>query len=239
MFSDKVKPFLRVERGKFNVAAAGDEQASKCIEQFMPKEGRIMETTKLKSIANILALFLLISACSHAVFPSGPIPVKMDTAGPIETTKEISFVNRQTESKLTLIGTFGAHKYFADFKQWTDSVVDQVESELRRRGVQVTPSGGDYTFYVWVDNATLLGGTWKFRCIVNVRIEKDDGTWSKTFEGNNAAAVLGAAVNGAVYRAVEAILKDGDFRNAISYLELRRNNKEWILSVIIHEKGLH
>ena len=222
MFSDKVKPSLRVKRGKFNVTAAGDEQASKCIEQFRPKEGKMMEATKLKSIANILGLFLFISACSHAVFPRGPIPVKMDTAGPVETTKEISFINRQTESKLTLIGTYLYHKYYADLKQWTDSVVDQLETELRRRGVQVTPSGGNYTFYVWVDNARVSGGMGKFRCIINVRIEKGDGTWSKTFEGNNASVYLYTAVDGAVYRAMEAILKDGGFRNAISHLELHR-----------------
>ncbi len=181
-----------------------------------------MKATKSKAIANVLTVFLLmavtsfISACSHVVFPRGPIPVKMDTVGPIETTEEISFVNQQTESKLTLIGSQGAHKYLADFKQWTDLVVDQLESELKKRGVRVNPSG-DYTFNVSVDNARLFWGAWAIRCIVNVRVEKDDGTWSKTFEGNNASpATLYRAIDGAVYRAVEAVLKDSSFKNAIS-----------------------
>ena len=181
-----------------------------------------MKTPKSNAIANILTLFLLmavtflISACSHVVFPRGPIPVKMDIAGPIETTKEISFVNRQTESKVTLIGSQGAHKYLADFQQWTDFIVSQLESELRKRGVKVNPSG-DHTLNVSVDNAKLFWGAWAIRCIVDVRVEKDDGTWSKTFVGNNASpATLYRAIDGAVYRAVEAILKDRGFRNALS-----------------------
>ena len=181
-----------------------------------------MNTKKSKAIAEILTSFLLmvviflISACSHVVFPRGQIPVKMGIVGPIETTKEISFVNRQTESKLTLMATQGSHKYFADFKQWTDLVVDQLESELKNRGVQVNPSG-DYTFNVSVDDARLFWGAWATRCIVNVRVEKSDGTWSKTFEGNNASpGSLNRSIDGAVYRAVEAILKDSGFRNAIS-----------------------
>jgi hypothetical protein len=203
---------LRMNEG-FRAIRAGGE---------VKKEGKIMKTTKPKTIGEILTYFLLmvviflISACSHVVFPRGPIPVEMDIVGPIDTSKEISFVNRQTESKLTLIATQGAHKYFADFKQWTDLVVDQLESELKKRGVQVKPSG-DYTFNVSVDNARIFWGTWAIRCIVNVRVEKSDGTWSKTFEGNNASpATLYRAIDGAVYRAVEAILKDSGFREAIS-----------------------
>ena len=181
-----------------------------------------MNTKNSKAIAEIFTSFLLmvviflISACSHVVFPRGQIPVKMDIVGPIETTKEISFVNRQTESKLTLIATQGAHKYLADFKQWTDLVVDQLESELKNRGVQVN-SSGDNTFNVSVDNARLFWGSWATRCIVNVRVEKSDGTWSKTFEGNNTSpASINRSIDGAVHRAVEAILKDSGFRNAIS-----------------------
>ena len=181
-----------------------------------------MSKKKSKAIAEIFTSFLLmvviflISACSHVVFPRGQIPVKMDVVGPIDTTKEISFVNQQTESKLTLIATQGAHKYFADFKQWTDLIVDQLEFELKNRGVQVS-SSGDYTFNVSVNNARLFWGTWATRCIVNVRVEKSDGAWSKTFEGNNASpASLNRSIDGAVHRAVEAILKDRGFMNALS-----------------------
>jgi hypothetical protein len=43
-----------------------------------------------------------------------------------------------------------------------------------------------------------------------------DGTWSKIYEGNNASpATLYRAVDGAVYKAVVALLEDKDFRIAV------------------------
>jgi len=68
-----------------------------------------------------------------------------------------------------------------------------------------------------VDSAALYWGFAAIRCIVWVRIEKKDGTWSKSYEGNNASrATLYRAVDGAVYKAVVAILQDKDFKNALS-----------------------
>lgn len=179
-----------------------------------------MEIKEMRFLT-IPTLFLVIvtflfSACSHVVSPRGPIPVKIDVVGPIDTSKEISLVNDQTESKLTLIATYGAHKYLADFKQWTDLIVDQLETELEKRGVQIKPDSDDI-FRVSVENARLFWGAWAIRCIVNVRLEKSDGTWSKTFEGNNASpATLYRAVDGAVYRVVEAMIRDRGFRRTLS-----------------------
>jgi len=169
----------------------------------------------------IIVLFLFIfgvlfSACSHVVYPRGPIPVTMDVVGPIDTPNEISLVNGVADSELILIATYGAHKYFADFKHWTDLIVDQLETELGRRGVRVKPDGGDI-FTVSVENARLFWGAWAIRCIVNVRMEKVDGTWSKTFEGNNPSpATLYRAIDGAAYKVVLAIIEDQDFKKAIS-----------------------
>ena len=60
-------------------------------------------------------------------------------------------------------------------------------------------------------------GAFSSRCVVNARLEKKDGTWSKSYEGNNASpATLYRAVDGAVYRVVVAILQDEDFKNALS-----------------------
>jgi hypothetical protein len=170
---------------------------------------------------SILVLFLFIfavlfSACSHVVYPRGPIPVTMDVVGPIDTPNEISFVNGVAESNLILIATYGAHKYLADFKQWTDLIIDQLETELERRGVRVKPDGGDI-FTVSVENARLFWGAWATRCIVNVRIDKGDGTWSKMFEGNNTSpASLYRSIDGAAYKVVVAIIEDQDFKKAIS-----------------------
>jgi hypothetical protein len=173
-------------------------------------------TQKLVLALLILILTLLFSACSHVTIPRGPIQVKMDVVGSIPISKSISLENEVLESRLTLIGSQGYHKWYADFNVWTSFIVNHLETELRSRGVQVRPDGEDI-FKVKVEQVGLYWGSFAIRCIVHVRVEKKDGTWSKIYEGNNSSpATLYRAVDGAVYKAVVAILQDNDFRNALS-----------------------
>jgi len=173
-------------------------------------------TQKLVLTSLIVILFFLFSACSHLTVPRGPIPVKTDVVGALDIPKEISLENGVTESKLTLIGSQGFHKWYADFKVWTSFITNHLETELRSRGVKVTPGSGTL-FRVTVEQAGLYWGQFAIRCVVNVRVARMDGTWSKIYEGNNASpATLYRAVDGAVYKAVVAILSDKDFRDAMS-----------------------
>lgn len=173
----------------------------------------------VRSVSLLLCLLtvflgLLFSGCSHVIYPRGPIPVKMDVVGYMDAKKAVSFINGVTESKLTLVATKGSDKFFADYKHWTSSIVSQLEEELRNRGVQVRPDG-DVGFKVSVESVGLFWGAFAARCIVRVRVEKIDGTWSRTFEGNNASNHLNRAVDGAPHKAVVAIMNDPDFRIAI------------------------
>jgi len=180
------------------------------------KEGKKMtKTQKLVLTSLIVFLTFLFSACSHVAVPRGPIPVKMDVVGPMNVNKAISLENGVPDSKLTLIASQGYHKWYADYNVWSSFIVSQLESELRGRGVQITPNSQE-AFRVKVEQTGLFWGSFSTRCIVNVRVERKDGTWSKTYEGNNASpASLNRSVDGAVYKAVVAILQDKDFMNAI------------------------
>jgi hypothetical protein len=174
------------------------------------------KTQRLILISLMVTLTFLFSACSHVTVPRGPIPVKMDVVGPMSVSKAISLENGVPNSKLTLIATQGFHKWYADYNVWTSFVVSQLENELRGRGVQVSPDSQE-VLRVKVEQAGLFWGSFSTRCIVNVRVERKDGTWSKSYEGNNASpASLYRSVDGAVYKAVVAILQDKDFMNAIS-----------------------
>jgi hypothetical protein len=171
----------------------------------------------LKLVFLLLLMFLLallFSGCSHVVYPRGPIPVKMDVVGSMDVKKVVSFINGVTDSKLTLVATQGSDRYFADYKQWTNSIVSQLEDELRNRGVQVKPES-EVGFKVAVESVGLFWGAFASRCIVRVRVEKVDGTWSRTYEGNNASNHFNRAIDGAVYKVVVATIGDQDFRNAM------------------------
>jgi hypothetical protein len=163
--------------------------------------------------------------------PQAQIPVAMEVAGPITQSKRISFVNSTHEFKVIYVASLGYSKYYADFESWADIIIAQLEDELQKRGVNVTSSQKDmletqevqatperdYVFNIAVQNVKLIQGSWATRCIVTVLVERADGQWSHTYEGNNASpASVGRAIDGAVHRAVEAIIKDPGFRDALS-----------------------
>ncbi len=162
----------------------------------------------------MVSVALLFSGCSHVVYPRGAIPVKMDVVGSMDAKKVVSFINGVTDSKLTLIATQGTDKYFADYKQWTSAIASQLENELRNRGVQVRPES-EVGFKVSVESVGLFWGAFATRCIVRARVEKTDGTWSRTYEGNNASNNINRAIDGAAYKVVVAIMGDQDFKSAI------------------------
>jgi hypothetical protein len=163
--------------------------------------------------------------------PQAQIPVTMEVAGPIAQSKRVSFENSTHEFKVIYVASLGYSKYYADFESWADIIIAQLEDELQKRGVNVTSSHkeisdsqeiqatpeSDYVFNVAVQDIKLIQGSWATRCIVTVLVERADGHWSHTYEGNNASpASVGRAIDGAVYRAVEAIIKDPGFRGALS-----------------------
>lgn len=156
------------------------------------------------SLSVILAL--LFSACSHVAVPRSPIPVKMEIVGAMVIDKEVSFENGVTESKLNLVGTDGADKWYADYKVWSSFIVSQLENELRSRGVPIRPESQN-AFKVRVESVAVYFGFATSRCILLARVEKKDGTWSKAYEANNSSGKghWYRAVDGAVYRVVVAI----------------------------------
>ncbi len=172
------------------------------------------KTSKLFFPLLMVLLALLFSGCSQVVYPKGAIAVKMDVIGSMDAKKVLSFANGVPNSKLTLVATQGNQKYFVDYKHWTDSIVSQLEDEFRKRGVQVKPES-DVSFKVSVESVGLFWGAFSQRCIIRVRADKIDGTWSKNYEGNDASANFSRAIDGAVYKVVVAIMGDQDFRNAI------------------------
>ena len=80
-----------------------------------------------------------------------------------------------------------------------------------------TKPQGDYIFTVSVQDAQLVQGAWATRCIVNALVKRGDGRWSNMYTGNSASpASPERAIDGAVYRVIEGIIKDAGFRNALS-----------------------
>jgi len=75
---------------------------------------------------------------------------------------------------------------------------------------------GNLVFSIWVKEAAVDEGTVLGRCTGSVLLKQQEGPWSKTYTFNSVGSSLERVVDGAPYRAIEAMLKDPAFRRALS-----------------------
>ena len=170
-----------------------------------------------RSIKLMFSLFLIILivlslACSKVLTPHSQIPISMNIVGPIDVRNEVSILNSQTK-RLTLIHASGGFKSYANLQQWTDFIIDQLKTELEKRGVQVK-ADSDIAFKISVQDIKFYQGQFAVRTIIKVLVERSDIAWSRTYEGN--CARFSSSIDCSVYRAVEAILGDRGFQKALS-----------------------
>jgi hypothetical protein len=162
----------------------------------------------------LILLALLFFACTHVAGPDRQIPVSMDIVGPIIAHNEISLVNNQNK-RLELVSSGLGHKCYVNYQQWTEFIVNQLKEELEKRGVKVNPES-DIVFRVSVQDLKFYSGTFAARCVVKVLVGRPDIAWSNIYEGNYVSMSDERYMNGATYRAVEAILGDRGFQKALS-----------------------
>lgn len=131
-------------------------------------------------------------------------------------TKQASEVSMQTE--LGLVDELPLKKLSEEVlaNQYLTRVLSAKRRVSGNHTVQATPPS-DYIFKVSVRDVKLIEGVWATRCIVTVLVERGGGGWSHTYEGNTASSASAErAIDGAVYRVVEAIITDHSFRDALS-----------------------
>ena len=174
-----------------------------------------MSPATLRTLARVVAAIGIsaAAACTHVYVPR---------KYPVANTTIASFANHPTvqmtntaESRNTIVGSQGAHKWIGDLHTWTDVAIGLLTDELGKRGVTFV-TDGKKTLKLSITRAQIFWGFAAIRCILNLHVETGDGH-SFEFEGNNASpGTLYRAVDGSVTRAVEALLLSPQVR---AYLE--------------------
>ncbi len=166
---------------------------------------------------NLCLIFFLIVpyGCSHYYVPKQH-PVNPGEAPDFTGMASINIVNAQETPKMNLLATQGFHKYLGDLQLWSDTAVGLLRSELEKRKIQVTDTAKK-TIKLNITHATAHWGFASIRCILTLEVETSDGL-RKTFEGNNASPwTLWRACDGAVTRAITALLNDEEMLKFIKY----------------------
>ena len=157
-----------------------------------------------------LFLFFLIAigsvGCSHHI-PAQVYPMKPGMVPEFSGGRPITIINAQDKTEAVLIGAQMGHKYFADLNQFTETATELLKTELAKRDIEIA-EGAEKQLKLSVTRVQLYWGFAAIRCILNVKVETLDG-YIREFEGNNASPwTLYRACNGAITKAVGAMLND-------------------------------
>ena len=156
----------------------------------------------------IVMVFMLMIAsfgCTHYYDPV-VYPMKPGMVPDFRSNRDVTIVNVQP-SKVELIGANMGHKWMGDKQKWTETATKLLKTELEKRGMIVT-EGAQKELRISMPRANLFWGAFQIRCILYLKVETADG-YTNEFVGNNASgATLYRACNGAITRAVGAMLND-------------------------------
>lgn len=165
-------------------------------------------------ITIIFFLLVVFCGCTHHYVPR-EYPINPVLVPELSVSQPVSLINVQTDNKDILIGKNMGHKWMGNLTKWTDVAVGLLQTELQKRDINVTEDAPK-VLKLSITQAEIIPGAWAIRCILNLKVETGDG-YTVDLEGNNASpATLYRAVDGAVTRAVTALLNDD---NILSYLK--------------------
>ncbi len=166
-------------------------------------------------IAALLALSAFFMGCTHFYAPK-QYPLKPEMIPELSGSGAVTVLNGYTGPKVLLIGAQGAHSWKGDMQKWTGTAVGLLKSELQKRGFDIT-QGAPKELKLVVTRANLYWGFAAIRCILFLEVETSDG-YTNEYEGNNASGwTLDRACDGAVTRAIAAMLKD---EKILAYLKM-------------------
>jgi len=163
----------------------------------------------------ITVQLIVFLGCTHYYVPQ-QYPLKLEMIPEFKGNQPISVKNTHTSNNIVLLGSQGGHKWMGDLQKWTDTAVGLFKSELGKRDVIITEDA-QKELKLTVTKANIYWGFAAIRCIVYLKVETGDG-YTREFEGNNPSPwTLYRACDGAITRAVAAMLNDDMILNYIKY----------------------
>lgn len=171
---------------------------------------------KLKYVACLTIVFVLMLAvgCTHMVVPK-EYPVDQQKVPEFTADKPIDIINAQDKKEKVLLGTNIGHKFMGNLREFTDTAIDTLKTELNKRDIR-TSQDAEKKLKVAVTKIHFESGFSGFSCDVTIRIETNDG-YIGDVEGHDTNFwYLFPAIHGALNHAVVALLNDA---SVLAYLQ--------------------
>ena len=161
-----------------------------------------------KIIYYSLSILLIIglSGCTRVInYTPNPSTFKMDAIEEFSSNNSISLINEQISTDDVEFASKGIAKFTGNLQEWTDTAIQITKRELSKRNMNVTNE--DVSKKLKLSIESVKG---------RLNVETGDGYKNYYIGDNRSPANLYRASDGAVMRAVAAMLNDP---NIISYLK--------------------
>lgn len=169
---------------------------------------------RLPGLIIIIIFLTAIFGCTHYYTPK-QYPLKPGMVEKLRTNQPVTIVNDQPDTENKIIGGQGGHKWLGNLNQWTDTAIRLLKSEFEKRDITVVENSPK-VLYLKINDANFYWGFFQIRCILYLTA-RTGGGYENEFKGNNASGwTIYRAADGAVTRAVAAMLNDHKIRE---YLE--------------------
>jgi len=162
---------------------------------------------RLWKVLVVLPMLMGFAGCTHYI-AAPAIPMKPGMVPEFTGSGPIVVNNVQNATGQILIGANNEYnKFTASLSQFSDQAKGLLETELKKRNVNVAFEGGK-RLNLAVTRVNLLFGFGRVRCVLSLVVETGDG-YTHEYVGNNASpAGVYRACGGAITRAVAAMLND-------------------------------
>jgi hypothetical protein len=170
----------------------------------------------------ILVVGVFLTGCTLHYVPSIH-PVDQAAVPDFKGEQAVCVVNISTTSGETILGTSsGGYTYMGDLSKWTDTAVALLKSELQNRGFIIrdcSESTKEIKMSIIKAQIVVSMGS---KCFLELHLETGKG-YTRNYLASNSSFTYDRASDGAVTRAVIAILND---KNITEYLQATDEQKE-------------
>lgn len=153
---------------------------------------------------------VVLAGCRTVDYTPRIVPFEDAQVAPFANHPTVALRNSATTGKILIVEE-RAFTCNGDLHDWTRVAIELAASELGKRGVTIGDGGGK-SVDLAITHVEVIYGFAATRCILKLHATTGDGR-SFDVEGNNASpATVYRAMDGAVSRAVAALLGDPRFR---------------------------
>jgi hypothetical protein len=164
-----------------------------------------------KIILLAMVIGLLVSGCTKH-YIAGVYPIPDELLKTRFTSKlSVTLINRYGDKPLpALIGQADPYTFYGDLKQMTDTLVTLLSQELSKRGM-VVRDNGEKIIQLQV-KSMVMAYHFTNRTTITVNVTTTNG-YSRDFAETNSSMMYQKSFDGAITKAVAAILNDEDIIN--------------------------